>query len=127
MARRFMKQGDVIEMAVTYFPSFLRSRRQAIRMDRWINGRQAELNDTAEDSSLQVDPDDPAFGLPFAPRAEDTTEEYDNLRGLAPNAFAGLIVTTLAQTAYVDGIRRPGVKGTLPAWQTWQRNRWDSK
>lgn len=121
MARNFMTQGAVIEMAVNYFPSFLRSRQQAIHLDKWVSGRQSELDTDS------VDSDDPMFGLPYAPRAEDTTEEYDNLRGLAPNAFAGLIVTTLAQTAYVEGISRRGVKGTLPAWNTWQRNRWDSK
>lgn len=121
MASKFMSQGAVIEMAVTYFPSFLRSRQQAIHLDKWVSGRQSELDDDV------LDPDDALYGLPFSPRTETTNTEYDNLRGLSPNAFAGLIVTTLAQTAYVEGISRRGVKTTLPAWETWQRNRWDSK
>lgn len=121
---KYMKKGAVIEMAVNYFPSFLASRQQAIRMDKWINGKQYELS---AESSFDIDPDDPAYGLPFAPRLEDTNEEYENLRTLSPNPFAGLIVTTVAQTAYVEGIRRPGVKGTLSAWATWQRNGWDAR
>ena len=122
---KYMAKGAVVEMAVTYFPSFLRSRKTAIRLDKWMNGRQGELHEDFDQGA--VDPDDPEYGLPFAPRAETTNTEYDNLRGLSPNNFAGLIVASLAQTAYVDGIRRPGVKGNLPSWETWQRNGWDAK
>lgn len=124
-AKKYLGKGDAIQMAVTYFPSFLRSRQSAIRLDKWMNGKQFDLHNGA-DSQWEVDPDELEYGRTFSPRA-DTTEEYDNLQGIAPNNFAGLVVASLAQTAYVEGIRRPGVKGTLPAWATWQRNRWDSK
>lgn len=120
---KYMKPGAVIEMATTYFPHFLDARRNAIRMDKWVTGRQHEVSD---ESPLDVDVDDVAYGLPFAP-PDELTEEYRNIRGLSPNSFAGLIVTTLAQTAYVEGISRPGVKGTLSAWETWQRNNFDRK
>lgn len=121
-----MKKGAVVEMAVTYFPSFIRSRQQAIRLDKWVNGRQADLHD-GSDSDFDTESDDPTFGRPFAPKTEETTLEYENIRSLAPNNFAGLVVTTLAQTAYVEGIRRPKIEGNLKSWDTWQRNRWDSK
>lgn len=117
---KMMKQGAVIEMAVNYFPSFLRSRAQAQSLDAWMNGDQYAYSDEF------LDPDDPAFGRAFSPEKQ-TTEEYENLRGLAPNNFAGLIVTTLAQTAYIEGISRPGVTGTLPVWDTFRRNRWLSR
>lgn len=121
MAKKYMKQGDVIDMAVTYFPSFLRSRSQALVLDAWMNGEQYRYS---EDN---IDPDDPGYGRAYAPDKKDITQEYENLRGLSPNNFAGLIATTLSQMAAIEGISRPGVKGTLPIWETFLRNRWGSK
>lgn len=118
---KYMAQGAVIEMAVNYFPSHLRSRKQAMMLDAWMNGDQYAYS---EDN---LDEDERGYGRAFAPNKQETTREYENLRGLSPNNFAGLIVATLAQTAYLEGIRRPGVIGSLPIWQTFQRNRWDSK
>jgi len=120
VAEKFMKQGDVIEMAVTYFPSFLRSRTQAEILGAWMNGTQYEYS---EDN---LDPDDPAYGRPFSPRRE-VNAEYENLRGLSPNNFGGLITTTVAQLAHLEGISRPGITGVLPVYQTFLRNRWGSK
>jgi len=117
---KFMKQGAVIEMAVTYFPSFLRSRAQAQLLGAWMNGEQYTYS---EDN---VDPDEVGYGRPFAPRT-DTTTEYENLRGLSPNNFAGLITNTVSQLAHVEGISRPGVTGLLPVYETFLRNRWGSK
>lgn len=118
---RFMKKGDVIEMATNYFPSYLRSRHQARALDAWMNGEQYSF------SEENLEYDDPAFGQAFAPHKHEMSTEYENLRGLSPNNFAGLIATTLSQTAYLDGIRKPGAQGMLPVWETFQRNRWDSK
>jgi len=116
-----MKQGDVIEMAVNHFPSFLRSRKQALLLGAWMDGNQYGYS---EDN---VDVEDPGFGRPFAPSRQEITAEYENLRGLSPNNFAGLIVATMSQLAHLEGISRPGVKGVLPVWGTFQRNRWMSK
>lgn len=116
---KHMAKSAVIEMAVNYFPSFLRSRSQALLLDAWMNGNQYAYSE-------DVDIDDPGYGRAFAPRAE-TSAEYENLRGLSPNNFAGLLTTTLAQTAHLEGLRKPGVLGTLPVWQTFLRNRWESK
>lgn len=117
---QYMKQGAVIEMAVNYFPSFLRSRAQAKMLGAWMNGEQYTY---AEDN---LDPDDAGYGRPFAPRKE-TNAEYENLRGLSPNNFAGLITTSLAQMAVIEGISKPGVTGTVPVWDTFRRNKWGSK
>lgn len=116
---KYMEKGAVIEMTTNYFPSFLRSRSQAKMLGAWMNGTQY---DYAED----LDPDDLGYGRPFAPR-RDTNAEYENLRGLSPNNFAGLITTTLSQMAIVEGISKPGVTGVLPVWDTFRRNRWGSK
>lgn len=117
---KYMKQGDVIEMAVNYFPSFLRSRAGALVLDSWMNGEQYGFAE-------KLEPDDLGYGRPFSPDKREISDEYENLRGLSPNNFAGLIVATLAQTAYLEGIRRPGSKESLPAWDTFRRNRWLSK
>jgi hypothetical protein len=116
-----MDKSDVVDMAVQYFPSFLRSRAQALKLDAWMNGKQYEYS---EDN---IDEDEVFYGRPFSPNKSGTGREYENLRGLSPNNFAGLIVTTLAQTAFIEGISKPGVKGQLPAWETFRRNRWLSK
>ena len=121
MAERFMKQGAVIEMAVNYFPSFLRSRAEAQMLGAWMDGRQYQY------SEENLDEDHVGFGQSFQPNRQETTREYENLRGLSPNAFAGLIVSTMSQMAYLEGISKPGILGTLPAWETFQRNRWLSK
>lgn len=120
MAKRFMEKGAVIEMAVNYFPSFLRSRSKALLLDAWMNGNQYA-------ASEDLDETDPGFGRAYSPNKREITNEYENLRGLAPNNFAGLIATTLSQMAYIEGISKPGVTGTLPAWATFQRNRWGSR
>ena len=119
MATQSMTPAQALEAARTYFPSFLRSREKALKVDSWINGKQYE-------HSSDLDPDDPFFGQAFAPRAQATNAEYDNLRSLSPNAFGGLIVASLAQTAYLTGIRRPG-QDTLPIWNTFERNRWGQR
>lgn len=118
---KYMAKGAVIEMAVTYFPSFLRSRKQALMLDAWINGNQYAYS---EDN---LDLDDPGYGRPFAPNKHEVSQEYENLRGLSPNNFAGLITSTMAQMAHLEGISRPGTIGTLPIWDTFRRNRWLSR
>lgn len=120
---KFMKQDAVIDMAVTYFPAFLRSRRQAKILDSWMNGTQYLFS--IDDNEME--PDNPAYGRPYSPSRQDTNTEYENLRGLSPNNFAGLVVASVAQTAYLEGIRRPGENGQLKIWETFMRNRWLAK
>jgi hypothetical protein len=116
-----MKQDAVIEMGVHHFPSFLRSRKQALLLDAWMNGDQYAY------SADNVDVDDPGYGRAFNPNVREVNREYENLRGLSPNNFAGLIATTMSQMAYIEGICRPGTIGTLPIWDSFQRNRWMSR
>jgi hypothetical protein len=117
---KYMSQGAVIEMAHTYFPSFLRSRNEALLLGAWSDGKQY-------DYSEDLDQDHPGYGRAYSPDKKGATEEYENLRGLSPNNFAGLIVTTMSQMAILEGISKAGVTGILPVWDTFRRNRWASK
>ena len=121
---RFMKKADVIEMAVAYFPSHLRSRAEARLMGSWMNGKQYEFSDPDRD---EIEENDRGFGRAFSPNKREITTEYENLRGLSPNNFAGLIVRSYSQLSHLEGISRPGVTGTLPIWTTFKRNRWLSR
>lgn len=113
-------QGRIIEQLVAYFPEFIASRKAALVVKSWTEGLQYDY------SGENLDETDRAFGQPFSPE-KAPKPEYENLRGLSPNNFGGLIVTTLAQTAYMEGITRPGVKGMIPAYKTMERNRWSLK
>ena len=120
MAERFMEKGAVIEMAHTYFPSHLRSRREAQLLGAWMEGKQYQYSEN-------LDADDTGYGRAYAPNKREVTDEYENLRSLSPNAFAGALVTAMAQLAHIEGISRPGVVGKLPVWETFRRNRWLSR
>ena len=116
---RVMKPESVKTLLHTYWPSFWRSRNHAIGIDAWMKGKQYE-------ASEDYDPDHPLFGRPYSPKGE-TNEEYVNLSVLAPTPWGGLVVKTLAQTAYIDGVKLPGSNDNLAAWKTWQQNRMDSR
>lgn len=127
MAPRTMSPADVVGMAVTYFPAFLRQRKQAIRLGKWCTGQQYQLYAGA-DGVLEAATDDVDYGRAYAPTGTDSTDdEYENIRSLSPNAFGRLIAATVAQTAYIEGISRPGTQGNLPIWNTLRRNRWMSR
>ena len=116
-----MSKGSVIDMVHAYFPSHLRSRREAQVMGSWMRGLQYEASET-----LDIDETDRAYGRAFSPDRRPK-REYENLRALSPNSFAGLMVRSMSQLAMIEGISRPGVSGTLPIWDTFRRNRWISR
>ena len=121
---KIANKGSIIEMMVTYFPSHLRSRREAQIMGSWMEGRQYDVSESGH--PLDIDPDDRDYGRAYAP--ENRPErEYENLRGLSPNNFAGLIVRSYSQLAHIEGISRPGTLGKLGVWDTFKRNRWMSR
>jgi hypothetical protein len=119
------KPGVVLGMAYEQWGSFQRSRQKAIMLEAWERGEQYQID---PDGELWDEESGSKYGgRPFKPRGVEVTDEYDDLSERAPNALAGLLVTTLAQTAFVEGVRRPNVKGNLNAWATWQANRMDMK
>jgi len=115
-----MRQGDVIDMCVEYFPSFLRSRQEAQKLEAWRTGRQYEYSE-------DLNEDDRAFGQPFSPDKAAHSAEFENLRGLSSNMFAGLISTTIASLANMEGISKGNSGVKLSTWETFERNRWGSK
>ena len=113
-----MSAGQVKGLARENFPSFLRQRENAQVLDAWARGEQRQANEHGLHGIK---------GEPYAPR--QVTEEYQQLSRLSPNPLGGLVVTSLAQTVYVDGVRRTGgdPSKNMDVWNTWQQNGWDAK
>src|SRR6478609_10505264 len=76
------KQSSAITLARTHFKEFLEQRDEAIIADDWIRG------DNAKPS-----------------RPLNTTREYQELEERAPTPWLGLVVTSVAQSLYVEGHR----------------------
>jgi hypothetical protein len=55
------------------------------------------------------------------------TPELKHLLKLSQTPWLGLVVTTVAQTMYVDGYRSPSSDDDLPPWALWQVNDMDSR
>lgn len=100
-----MSQQRIRELAHEYFPSFLRQREKAIEWDMWHRGEQH--------SSLYI----PTGAEP----------EYKELASKSPNAWGGLLITSVVQNAELTGMRMPGSESNLKGWTSWQRNRMDAK
>ena len=104
MARR-VSQQRIRELAREYFPSFLRQREEAKGWDAWHRGEQQ--------SSLYI--------------PNGAEPEYRELASKSPNAWGGLLVTSVVQNAELTGMRMPGSEQNLKGWASWQRNRMDAK
>jgi hypothetical protein len=111
-----MSAGTVKGLAQENFPSFLRQRKNVTVLDAWSRGEQRQ----AEEHGIHG-----VTGQVYAPR--ETTSEYKQLSRLSPTPLGGLIVTSLAQTLYVDGVRRAGSTENMEVWRSWQQNGWDAK
>lgn len=111
-----MSAAAVRGMAHENFPSFLRQRTNAFIISAWGRGLQREV-DEHEATGIT--------GAVYAPR--ETDDEYKQLSKLSSNPLGGLIVTSLAQTVYVEGVRRPDSASNMEVWQTWLANGWDAK
>lgn len=115
------RKSTVLGLAQTYWDEFQKSIERARVLDMWLHGDQYAISD---------DPDDWGYGRPYSPRTNDSTDvgdEYNQLSEISPNPWAGLVVKSLSQTAYVDGVRMPKTDGNLEVWDDWQRNRMDRK
>lgn len=104
---RVMDQTKVRTMAHTYFPSFLRQRNQALKLDAWHRGEQE--------------------GHLFKPKSAEVDAEYDELLNKSPSPWGGLIVKSVVQQAELVGMRMPGKDENLAGWRSWQRNRMDAR
>jgi hypothetical protein len=113
-----MSAGQVKGLARENFPSFLRQRANVIILDAWERGEQR----SADEHGVHE-----ITGTVFAPPERLLTDEYRQISRLSPNPLGGLIVSSLSQTAYVDGVRRSGTIENMEVWNTWQQNGWDGK
>jgi hypothetical protein len=107
-----MRWSQVVGMCVDGMPSFLRQHRYARNLDFWLRAH-------------QEDEDNQTGGL-FVPNTYSQTEEHAQLSQRAYTPWAGLVVDTLAQTMFVEGVRMPGTADNLASWEYWQRNGWDA-
>lgn len=62
---------------------------------------------------------------PHRPHATAATNEYKELIARAQSPWGDLIVSSIAQTLYVEGYRRPDANDDLAAWRIWQANGMD--
>jgi hypothetical protein len=108
-----MSQGVVKGLCLEYFPDWLATRKRTQILDSWTRGEQTKVTSGEW------------RGSPYVP--EDANAELKQLAELAPNGFGDLIITSLAQTAFLDGVRLPGTEDNMASWDIWQENRWDAK
>ena len=104
---RARKIGTARAQAHEFFPDFLAQREKTKLLDKWVRG--------AQDDSLYV------------PKHYNTNDEYTDLADRSPTPWLGLGITSVAQTCYVNGVRRRGSTDMMQVYDTWQQNRWDSR
>ena len=100
-----MTKSDVAAIvADEIIPEWRKERQRLDRIDRWA----------------RWDHD-----APHKPRA--ATPEYKELAARSQAPWGALIVTSVAQTLYVEGYRRPEEPDDATAWRIWQANGWDGR
>lgn len=104
---RALNPRSAMSQAHLYFTDFLEQRVEVEQWDQWGRGEQ--------ERSLYV------------PKHYNTNDEYQDLVERSPTPWLSLIVTSVAQTAYTEGVRRSGSTDNMEVWETWQQNRWDSR
>lgn len=114
-----MRPRSVVRLAVDAMPSFLRQRLNAFELDLWIKGKQG-MPEAAEEFSTRES------GI-FVPNAYKQTEEHLDLSSRSYTPWAGLVIGTLAQTMFLEGVRMPGKSENLQAYEAWQRNNMDAQ
>lgn len=110
-----MSRNAVIGFCVDNFPSFRRQRAHADSLDYWIRGQQGL--DQFEQNKTGI----------FVPNPYSQTEEHIDLSQRSYSPWVALVVDALAQTMFLDGIRRAGAQENLRAWEAWQRNGMDAR
>jgi hypothetical protein len=102
-----MRPGDVVDLTNdVLLPQWRAERDKLDRIDRWY----------------RWDHDDP-----HSPTQQRSTSEYRHLKGRSQTPWLGLVVSTTAQTLYVEGYRRSGESDSAPPWRFWQENQLDAR
>lgn len=115
------KPSVVLDQAHMDFQSCLRQRLRTQVMETWMRGEQDTFDSLPRDWARWQ-------GGVYTPTDNGTSvdAEFDDLKSRSVNSFGGLVVTSLAQMVYVDGVRKKDSKENLKVWDTWQRNEWDA-
>lgn len=111
-----MSWGAVKGACVEFFPGFLAQRNGALNLDYWLRGEQG-IDEAIERTSSGI----------YVPNPYRQTDEHVDLSTRAYNPWAQLVLDTLAQTMFLDGVRLAGKQDNLQSYQTWQINGWDAK
>ena len=85
-------------------PLWQKERKRLDRIDRWMRWEHDQ---------------------PHAPR--QATQEYRQLAERSPEPWGDLIVTSVAQTLYVEGYRRATDPENSAGWRRWQANQMDAR
>jgi len=95
-----LSQADVVELVTDQLlPEFLAERKRLDRIDRWYRWKHEDID------------------LP-----RKSGDEIKRLVELAKTPWLGLVVTSVAQSMYVDGYRSPTGSAVGSVWDIWQRN-----
>lgn len=108
-----LRGGDVITMARSGWPAFLRQLAAVERVDLWGRGKQQDI----EERHGEYD-----GGGVFMPDRSGATSEYMDLASRAPAPWARLVVDALVQTMFLEGVYAPGSSDPLTGWGSWLRN-----
>lgn len=109
-----MKWASVKAMCAENFQEFLRQRSHAQAMDYWIRGKQG-LNPEESDTGIYV------------PNPYRQTDEHVDLSQRAYTPWVGLVIASMAQMMFLEGVRRGKDSENIAAYETWQRNGMDAK
>jgi hypothetical protein len=102
-----MKPSDVVALTNdVLLPTWRTDREKLDRIDAWYRWQHED---------------------PHSPTQARHTREYRELKGRAQTPWLGLVVTTIAQTLYVEGYRRSGESDSAPPWRYWQENQLDAR
>lgn len=115
------KQGVVLAQAHANMPALLLQRERTIILDAWTRGEQDQLNER-----YLNDVDTPVNWRPGVYTPNGVNDEYTDLAGRSTTPWAGLVVKSLQQMVYVDGVSRASTQDAPKVWETWQRNEWDA-
>lgn len=118
-----LRPGAAIELAMSGWAPYLRQRENAERCEQWVRGRQFSIDERRGSDAMA------SSGGVYMPDGRGTTTEYADLVSRSPSNYAGLIVRTLSQMCFVDGVYRPGQppNTTLRSWLRWQENGMDAR
>lgn len=115
------KQGVVLAQAHANFPQLLLQRERTIILEAWTRGEQDQLSERFL-NEIDVQPN----WRPGVYTPNGVNDEYNDLAGRSTTPWAGLVVKSLQQMVYVDGVSRSSTQDTPKVWETWQRNEWDA-